>query len=92
MAQSCIVIQGDPESLKSQLIALAGNIQIVEKTTSAGKFVIVYDTIPVTQNFTVIQGDPQKLSSDINGIIAGGDIISLIIPTFSSSHYLVVSE
>ena len=92
MAQQCTVIQGDPESLKTQLIALAGNIQVVEKTTSAGKFVVVYDTIPVTQNFTVIQGDPQKLSSDINGIIAGGDIISLIIPTFSSSYYLVVSE
>lgn len=92
MAQQCTVIQGDPESLKTQLIALAGTIQVVEKTTSAGKFIVIYDTTPLAQNFTVVTGDPQKLSSEINAIIAGGDLIDLVIPTFSSSHYLVVSQ
>jgi hypothetical protein len=92
MAQLCTVIQGDPWTLKDQLIALAGNIQVVEKTTSAGKFIVIYDTVPLAQNFTLISGDPQKLSSEINAIIAGGSLIDLIIPTFSSSHYLVVSQ
>jgi hypothetical protein len=92
MAQLCTVIQADPQTLVTALSALAGTIQVVEKTTSAGKFLVVYDDAASTQSITVISGDPDKLASSLNTIIGGGDLIELIIPTFSASHYVVVSQ
>ena len=92
MAQSCTVIQADPWTLASALQALGTTILVVEKTTSAGKFIVISDSAPSTQTFTVISGDPDKLASDINAIISGGSSIDLIIPTFSASHYVVVSR
>jgi len=91
MAQVCTVIQGDPQSLVSQLLNLNGNVLIVEKTTSAGKFIVIYDTIYANQTFTIVSGDPQKLSSDIAALITSGKVIDLIASTFSASQYLVVS-
>lgn len=92
MAQQCTVIQGDPWTLASELQALAGNVLIVEKSSSSGKFIVVYDTVAVTQNFQVIMGDPEKVASEINALALAGDEPLLIIPTFSSSHYVVVSR
>jgi hypothetical protein len=91
MAQQCAVIQGDPQSVVSQLINLNGNILIVEKTTSSGKFIVIYDTIYANQTFTIISGDPSKLALEISSLITLGKIIDLITPTFSSSQYIVVS-
>lgn len=92
MAQQCTVIQGDPWTLASELQALAGNILIVERSSSSGKFIVVYDTVAVTQNFQVVMGDPEKVASEINALTLAGDEPLLIIPTFSSSHYVVVSR
>jgi nitrate reductase NapAB chaperone NapD len=92
MAQLCTVIQADPQALATALTALAGTIEIVEKTTSAGKFLVVYDSAPSSQAIVVITGDPESLAASLNTIISGGDLIELIIPTFSASHYVVVSQ
>lgn len=92
MAQICTVIQGDPWTLASELQAIDGNVTIVEKSSSSGKFIVVYDTISVPKNFQVVMGDPEKVASDINALVLAGDSSLLIIPTFSSSHYVVVSE
>jgi hypothetical protein len=90
MAQTCTVIQADPWTLATQLASLARTIQIVEKTSSAGKFLIVSDTPATSQIFLVITGDPAKLASSIQTLIGTGKIIDIIIPTFSASHYVVV--
>jgi hypothetical protein len=92
MAQQCTVIQGDPATLASKLDQLNGNILIVEKSSSAGKFIVVYDTVAAVQNFQVIMGDPEKVAAEINALILAGNEPLLIIPTFSASHYVVVSE
>ena len=92
MAQVSTVIQADPQSLADALDALNAEVLIVEKTTSAGKFIVIYQAPSTSQTFTVIAGDPEKLSDEINDIIGGGDDVTLVIPTFSASHYVVVSE
>lgn len=90
MAQSCTVIQADPNSLALALSALSQEILIVEKTSSSGKFLVLSETAPTGQSFVVITGDPDKLASDLNALILAGNSIDLIIPTFSASHYVVV--
>jgi hypothetical protein len=92
MAQQCTVIQGDPQTLATSLQALAGNVLIVEKSSSSGKFIVIYDTQPEAQNFQVIMGDPEKVASEINALTLSGADPLLIISTFSASHYVVVSR
>ena len=41
MAQVCNVIQADPTSLAAALLALNKEVLIIEKTSSAGKFLVV---------------------------------------------------
>lgn len=88
MAQVCSVIQADPWSLAEELQALGEEIQIVEKTTSAGKFLVVSESPSASQSFEVIAGDPSTLAQQINAL--GATSIDLIISTFSSAHYVVV--
>lgn len=90
MAQISTVIQADPWKLATSLAALPGNVQIAEKSASAGKFIIVYDNTADDQTYTVVVGDPDKISASINTMITGGATIDLIIPTFSAAHYIVV--
>ena len=90
MAQVSVVIQADPWKLATSLAALPGNIQIAEKSVSAGKFIIVYDDSADDQSYTVLVGDPDKISASLNTLIAGGATIDLVIPTFSAAHYVVV--
>lgn len=90
MAQACIVIQADPWTLATQLDALSDGVSIVEKTSSAGKFLVITDSAITSQLFSVITGDPDKLALDLNALILLGRTINLIIPTFSASHYVVV--
>lgn len=90
MAQISTVIQADPWKLATSLAALPGNVQIAEKSVSAGKFIVVYDNTADDQTYTVVVGDPDKISASINALITGGATIDLIIPTFSAAHYVVV--
>lgn len=89
MAQTCTVIQADPWTLATQLNAITDGIAIVEKTTSAGKFLVVQDSTITPQTFVVIAGDPDKLASEITTLIGLGNDVSLVISTFSASHYVV---
>lgn len=92
MAQVCSVIQADPNTLATSLAALNREVLLVQKTSSAGKFIVISEAPAVSQTFTVISGDPDKLASDMAAIVLGGDTIDLVIPTFSASHYVVVSR
>jgi hypothetical protein len=69
---------------------LPGNVSIAEKSSSAGKFIVVYDDSSDDQLYSVISGDPAKLASEINALIALGRIIWAVVPTFSAAHYVVV--
>jgi len=89
MAQLCDVIQGDPWTLADQLGLYTSGISIVEKTTSAGKFLVVSDSTLPVQTFVVIAGDPDKLASELSDLITAGNSVDLVIPTFSASHYVV---
>jgi hypothetical protein len=91
MAQVSQVIQADPTSLAAALLALNQEVLLVEKTSSAGKFLVVSEAPSTSQTFTVITGDPDKLAASVAALVSGGDTINLIIPTFSASHYVVVS-
>ena len=89
MAQTCTVIQADPNSLALALAALGKNVSIVEKTSSSGKFIVVSEAPSTGQTFIVITGDPAKLALDISALIVGGHTIDFVAPTFSASHYVV---
>ena len=89
MAQISTVIQADPWSLVTALTALPGNVSIVEKSSSAGKFIVVYDNSTDDQTYQVIAGDPDKLALEINALITSGKNIWFVTPTFSASHYVV---
>ena len=89
MAQSCTVIQADPWTLASELGSAGAGVAIVEKTSSAGKFLVVLDSAISGQTFEVIAGDPDKLAAELTTLVGGGSVINLIIPTFSASHYVV---
>jgi hypothetical protein len=90
MAQNCTVIQADPGTLAVELAALNEEILIVQKTASAGKFIVISQAPSTSQTFTVVAGDPDKLASEID-TIALGATVNLVIPTFSAAHYVVVS-
>lgn len=93
MAQVSSVIQADPNSLAAALNTLAATdeIQIIQKTTSAGKFVVVSDdAAPTGQVAVVIAGDPEKLASEIQDLIDASNTINLVVQTFSAAHYVVV--
>jgi len=89
MAQTSIVIQADPNSLAAALTALNREVLIVEKTASAGKFLVISDTPSTGQIFSVIAGDPDKLATSMATLIAGGKVINFIAPTFSAAHYVI---
>jgi hypothetical protein len=93
MAQVASVIQADPWKLVSDLNTLAASntIQIITKTYSSGKFIIVRENLASTgQTAVVLSGDPATLKSKIDILIAGGASIEIVSPTFSSSYYVVV--
>lgn len=93
MAQVTRVIQADPWTFAASLNTLAATeqIQIIEKTASAGKFLVISDNAaPTGQTAVVISGDPQKLSDEINAIIALPATVEIVTPTFSAAHYVVV--
>lgn len=93
MAQVTTVIQADPTSFAAALntLAAANEIQIISKTGSSGKFLVVYDNAGTTgQVASVIAGDPDKLSSDIAALIALPSTVEIVTQTFSASHYVVV--
>jgi hypothetical protein len=89
MAQICTVIQADPDSLALALAALNKEVSIVEKTASAGKFLVISEAPSTGQTFEVIAGDPDTLASSIAALITGGSVINFVAPTFSASHYVV---
>ena len=92
MAQSCTVVQADPNSLKDAINALAATSEItwITKTKSAGKFLVIADNAaPAGQQSQVIVGDPASLAAALN-VIASTKTIDLVINTFSAAHYLVV--
>lgn len=92
MSQVCTVIQADPWNLRDSLISLASTneVQIVTKTYSAGKFIVVSeDAAPAGQTVVVIAGDPETVRDEIN-VLAASFTIDLVAQTFSASHYVVV--
>jgi hypothetical protein len=89
MAQMCNVIQADPWTLATQLGAYTAGVTLVEKTSSAGKFLVVVDSTLPANTYAVIAGDPSKLALDLNTLVLAGKVIQLVIPTFSASHYVV---
>jgi hypothetical protein len=91
MAQNCTIIQADPWSLADALFALSEEVLIVEKTSSSGKFLVISQAPSTGQIFNVVVGDPEKISNEVNTILGSFDV-DLIIPTFSASHYIVVSK
>jgi len=93
MAQVSQVILGDPWLLKSTLTTLASTneLEIVQKTYSAGSFIVVSDdAAPAGQTVEVIAGDSATLSAAINTLIGLGNTIDLVCQTFSAAHYIVV--
>lgn len=93
MAQVSSVIQGDPWKLASDLNTLAASnaIQIISKTYSAGKFIVVRDNGGSSgQTAVVVSGDPDYVKTQIDTLIAGGAIIEIVTQTFSSAYYVVV--
>jgi len=91
MAQVCTIIQADPDTLAVELAALNAEVLILEKTSSAGKFIVIHQTPSTSQNFAVVAGDPDTISLAIGAIVTGGDTVQIVSPTFSASKYLVVS-
>ena len=89
MAQVCNVIQADPASLAIALAALNKEVLHVEKTSSAGKFLVISEAPSTSQLFVVIAGDPDKLASELSALITAGKTINVVTQTFSSSHYVV---
>lgn len=93
MAQVCQVIQADPDTLAAELNTLASTneIKIVEKTRSAGKFIVISDDSGSTsQVVSVIAGDPDKLASELASIISTPYTLEIVAETFSSAHYIAV--
>lgn len=93
MAQIARTFEGDPAYVASQLTTLAATEEITEvrKTYSSGSFIVISDdTAGTGQDVVVISGAPETLVSTINDMIADGDVIEILAPTFSASHYLVV--
>lgn len=93
MAQVSSVIQADPNTFADELNTLAATneIQIITKTKSAGKFLVISDDAASTgQVAVVISGDPQKLADDIADIIALPATVEIVSETFSAAHYIVV--
>lgn len=93
MAQQVTTVKGDPNWVKSllQTIALTNSLQIIEKTNSAGQFIVLYDdAAPTGQTVEVLRGDPTTINQQLNVLIAGGATIEIICTTFSASYYLVV--
>jgi alkanesulfonate monooxygenase SsuD/methylene tetrahydromethanopterin reductase-like flavin-dependent oxidoreductase (luciferase family) len=87
------VLNGIHDDLADQLNVLAASatIQIVQKTVSSAKYLVVYDnTTPGGQTVEVISGDPDALAEEIQTIIDGGGVINAVANTFSASFYLVV--
>jgi nitrate reductase NapAB chaperone NapD len=89
MAQVCTVIQADPQSLADALTALNSEVLIIEKTSSAGKFLVIHQSPSTSQTFEVIMGDPAKLADSLQTIITGGATVNIVCPTFSASHYVI---
>jgi nitrate reductase NapAB chaperone NapD len=93
MAQVSRVIQADPNTLASELNTLAATeeIQIITKTKSAGKFIVISDdAAPTGQAAVVVAGDPQKLVDELTSLIALPATIYVVASTFSAAHYVVV--
>lgn len=94
MAQVSRVIQADPQTLAGSLqsIAATEQIQIITKTKSAGKFIVVSDPAGILgQSVQVIVGDPQALADGITAILAGpATVIDVVSETFSAAYYIVV--
>jgi phosphodiesterase/alkaline phosphatase D-like protein len=89
MAQVCTVIQADPQSLATALAALNSEVLIVEKTSSAGKFLIVHQSPSTGQTYSVIAGDPAKLAGELQTLATGGATVNFVAATFSASHYVI---
>jgi hypothetical protein len=93
MAQVSSVIQGDPWKLASDLNTLAASnfIQIISKTYSSGKFIVVRDNAGTAgQTAVVVSGDPDYVKTQIDAFIALGRSIEIVTQTFSSAYYVVV--
>jgi hypothetical protein len=87
MAQVARVIQGDPAAVASQLNTLAAteSIKIVEKTFSAGDYIVVSDNAAGTgQTVVVLKGDPAAVAAAMPATV------NVVCPTFSASQYIVV--
>jgi hypothetical protein len=87
------VYQADPWKLAQDINNLAATetIQIIAKTYSNGKFVVISDNAAsVSQVAVVIVGDPDKLKKDTQDLIDSGKTIDIVTQTFSSAHYVVV--
>lgn len=87
------VLQGDPATLVTELTNLAAvsEIQIIKKTKSSGKYIVIYeDAGPTGQTVEKIQGDPDALQAALDAIISGGGAINIVENTFNAAVYLVV--
>jgi nitrate reductase NapAB chaperone NapD len=87
------VLNGIHDDLADQLniLAASATIQIVQKTISSAKYLVVYEnSAPGGQTVEVINGDPETLAEEIQAIIDGGGVINAVANTFSASYYLVV--
>lgn len=89
MAQVSQVIQADPNSLAAALTALNKEVLIVEKTASAGKFLVISQAPSTGQTFAVIAGDPDKLATSLAALVGLGNDINIVSPTFSAAHYVI---
>jgi len=89
MAQATRVISGDPASVAAQLNTLAATeeLLIIEKTFSAGDYIVVSDdTAGTGQNAIVLKGDPNSIAALMPAAV------DIVCPTFSASQYLVVES
>ena len=88
MAQVNTVYQGDPATVAAALNTLAATqeILIIEKTHSAGEYIVVSDNAASTgQTVSVAKGDPTTVAALLNG-----KTLNIVAPTFSAAQYLVV--
>lgn len=87
------VILADPQRLADDLTALAATneIQIVQKTYSGGRFIVVSENAAgVGQTIVVIRGDPNDMAAALTAITAGGGSVDIVTPTFSGGYFVVV--
>lgn len=93
MAQTVVVLKGDPDNIVSQLntLAAANEIQFVTKTKSAGQYLVGYENTPTSQSVVALKGDPEFISDQLQTILLA-EVVDVFSKTFSNSVYIVVKK